>query len=77
MVHMNHSAAVMGFVVFGAVGIIVGWYACKAWLAHADIAGTEHKISGLKHGRSHNGQVALLVFALGVLVLYGLVGHHK
>jgi hypothetical protein len=74
---MNHSAAVMGFVVFGAVGIIVGWYACKAWLAHADIAGTEHKISGLKHGRSHNGQVALLVFALGVLVLYGLVGHHK
>jgi hypothetical protein len=74
---MNHSAAVMGFVVFGAVGIIVGWYACKAWLAHADIAGTEHKISGLKQGRSHNGQVAFIAFALGVLVLYGLVGHHK
>jgi hypothetical protein len=67
----------MGFVVFGAVGIIVGWYSCKAWLSHADIAGTEHKISGLKRGRSHNGQVALFVLALGVLVLYGLAGHHK
>lgn len=74
---MNHSAAVTGFVVFGVGGIIVGWYACKAWLAHADIAGTEHKISGLKRGRSHNGQVALLALTIGVLVLYGLVSHHK
>lgn len=67
----------MGFVVFGAVGMIVGWYACKAWLAHADIAGTHHKIFGLKRGRSHNGQVALLMLAIGVLVLYGLASHHR
>lgn len=67
----------MGFVVFGAVGIVVGWYACKAWLAHADISGTEHKISGLKRGRSHNGQIALVVFLVGLIVLYGLSSHHK
>ena len=67
----------MGFVVFGAVGVIVGWYACKAWLSHSDISGTERKISGLKRGRSHNGQIALLVLVVGVIVLYGLASHHK
>lgn len=73
---MSHSV-VMGFLVFGAVGVVVGWYACKAWLAHSDIAGTEHKISGLRRGRTHNGQVALLVFLVGLIVLYGLSSHHK
>ena len=67
----------MGFLVFGAVGIVVGWYACKAWVAHADIGGTSNKISGLKRGRSRNGQVALLVLVIGLFVLYGLASHHK
>lgn len=67
----------MGFLVFGAVGMVVGWYACKAWAAHADIGGTANKISGLKRGRSHNGQVAFFVLVLGLIVLYGLSSHHK
>jgi hypothetical protein len=71
------QSAVAGFVVFGVVGLIVGWCACKAWLAHADIAGTVNKISGLKRVRSHNGQVAFLVFVVALLVMYGLTSHHK
>lgn len=65
----------MGFLVFGAVGVVVGWYACKAWVAHGDIGGTANKISGLKRGRSRNGQIALLMLVIGVIVLYGLASH--
>ena len=73
---MNHSAA-MDVAVFGTVGLVVGWYACKAWIAHADVGGTVKKISGLKRARSHNGGIAFLVFIVALVVLYGLVGHHK
>lgn len=67
----------MDVAVFGTVGLIVGWYACKAWIAHADVGGTAKKISGLKRARSHNGRIALLVFVVALVVLYGLVGHNK
>jgi hypothetical protein len=67
----------MDVVVFATVGLIVGWYACKAWIAHADVGGTVKKIIGLKRARSHNGGIALLVFIVALVVLYGLTTHHK
>ncbi len=73
---MSHSA-VIDVVVFGAVGLIVGWYACRAWIAHAEIGGTVKKISGLKRVRSHNGGIALLVSIITLIVLYGLTSHHR
>ena len=69
---MSHSAA-MEVAVFATVGLVVGWYACKAWIAHGDVGGTVKKISGLKRARSHNGSIALLVLFIALVVLYGLV----
>ncbi len=63
----------MEVAVFATVGLIVGWYACKAWIAHGDVGGTVKKISGLKRARSHNGSVALLVLFVALAVLYALV----
>jgi hypothetical protein len=74
VVRMGQSA-IMGSVVFGAIGLFVGWHACKAWLAHADIGGTVRKISGLKRARSNNGQIAIVIFSLALIALYGLIRH--
>lgn len=67
----------MDVAVFGTVGLVVGWHACKAWIAHADVGGTMKKISGLRRARSHNGGIAFLVFVIAMIVLYGLTNHHK
>lgn len=65
----------MDIVVFGTVGLVVGWYACKAWVAHAEVGGSLKKISGLRRARTHNGGVALLVFVIALIVIYGLSNH--
>ena len=71
---MKHSAAT-GMVVFAILGGVIAWYACKAWLSHADIGSQVRKISGLRRGRSHNGAVAFFTFIVGVVLLYAVI--HK
>ncbi len=73
---MNHSTAIY-VAVFATVSLAVGWYGCKAWIAHGDVGGTIRKISGLKRARSYNGGIAIVIFLVAVLVLYGLVARHK
>jgi hypothetical protein len=63
--------------IFAAVGLAVGWYACKAWIAHGDVGGTVRKISGLKRARTHNGGIAFLLFIAAFVVLYALTAGHK
>jgi hypothetical protein len=63
--------------VFATVSLAVGWYACKAWIAHGDVGGTVRKISGLKRARTTNGGIAIVIFIVGAVVLYGLVTRHR
>jgi hypothetical protein len=71
---MSNSTAA-DVAVFAIVGLVVGWYACKSWLGHADIEGAIEKIAGLRRSRSHNGSIALLVFIVAIIVFYGMVNH--
>ncbi len=72
---MNHSTAIY-VAVAATVSLAVGWYACKAWVAHGDVGGTVRKISGLKRARTHNGGIAIVIFLAAAVILYGLVTRH-
>ena len=72
---MNHSTALL-VAVFATASLAVGWYACKAWIAHGDVGGQVRKISGLKRARTTNGGIAMVIFFAGLVVLYGLVTRH-
>jgi hypothetical protein len=72
---MSHTT-IFYVVVFATASLIVGWYACKAWIAHGDLGGAASKMSGLRRARNHNGGVALLVVAIVLFVLYDLMTRH-
>ena len=73
---MSHTT-IFYVVVFATASLVVGWYACKAWIAHGDIGGTAGKVSGLRKARNHNGGVALLVMVVVLFVLYQLMTKHR
>ncbi|HET9898678.1 MAG TPA: hypothetical protein VFQ44_27465 [Streptosporangiaceae bacterium] len=73
---MNHSTALY-VAIFATVSLAVGWYGAKAWMAHGDVSGTIRKISGLKRQRSHNGGIALVIFLVAAVVLFGLLARHR
>ena len=73
---MSHTT-IFYVVVFATASLVVGWYACKAWIAHGDIGGTANKVSGLRKARNHNGGVALLVMIVVLFVLYQLMTKHR
>jgi hypothetical protein len=75
---MSHTT-ILYVVVFAIATLIIGWYACKAWIAHGDLGGTAKKMPGLRRVRNHNGGIALLIVVIVLFVLYDLMtkhGHH-
>ncbi len=73
---MSHTT-IFYVVVFATASLVVGWYGCKAWIAHSDIDGTAKRISGLRQTRNHNGGIALLVVVVILFVLYDLITKHR
>jgi hypothetical protein len=72
---MMTSAVYELVVLFLAAGLVVGWFASRAYAAHKDVRTTRRRIPASRRARQKSGLAAFFL-AVGIVIIIVHLMHH-